>query len=281
MDGNVTDRGRNDPENAPPPRWQNIGGGGGGISDSNGRRQGFRRAVEMVLNGNITEGRQHRGHSIPCQPCPPPRAGRGGNINHANLKEQGGDNLNKQVGEAGLAGQLQHRSSTTTTEGWQHNRRRHPVSFQPFTPLLRPERSERSGGFNYANVGAPGADGTLRKQVNRTSFSEKGGENLSKQFGGPGLKGQLQHPSSICNEIPSPLSSARPPLPLAPLAQLLQPPLRAGEPPSPPPPPQYRSSVFPEREPTHHCEHGRYGGEEKIGFLERAEALACAEELVR
>lgn len=278
MGGNAIDRGRNDPQNAPPPRWQNISGGGRGggvIRENKGRRRGFRRAVEMVLNGNTIEGRQHRGRQFRRQPFTPPPAERDGKFNHANLKEQGGDYPNKQVGDVGLAGQLQHPSSITTTEGWQNNHRR-SVSCQP-PPPPRAKRSERCGNSNHASISAQGVGHNLSRQINHTSLCERGGEDVSKHVGEPDLKGQLQRPTTACNELSSPLSSVRPPLPLA---RLLKPALRAGEPPPPPPPPD-RSSVSPKADPTHHCGHEKNYREEKNGLLETAEALTRAEELVR
>lgn len=278
MGENVTDCGRSDPRNARPPRWQNIGGGGGGTSDSKGRREGFRRAVEMVLNGSTTEGRQHRGRQFRSQPVAPPPAERDRKFNHTDIKEQGGDNLNKQVREAGIMGQLRH-PSITTTEGRQNNHRR-PVSCQPPRPP-RAERRERSDSSNQANVSAQGVGHNSSKDVNYASLCKRGGENVSKHVGEPDLRGKLQYPSRACNEISSPLSSVRPPLPLA---QLLKTPLRAGEPPPPPPlpPSPYRSSVSPKAEPTHHCSHEKKPREGNKGLLETGvEALTRAEELVR
>lgn len=82
---NVTDRARNDRQNVPPPRWQNIDLGG---AKSRGRCQGFKRAVEMVLNGHIAEGgQQHR--SVPSsRPLTPPWLDGNGDFNTEKWSKQ-------------------------------------------------------------------------------------------------------------------------------------------------------------------------------------------------
>ena len=175
LDENVTDRVRNDPQdapqNAPPPRWKNIGGGR--FNYSRDQRQGFKRAVEMVLNGNTTEGGQHRRRLFSCQPFTSTRA-EGGGINHANLTGQRGDRLNNQVNHSNPSG--------------------------------------KHGGNLSKQVGGPDVVGQ-GQLLNHSNPSEKREGNLSKQVGEPDFvgQGQLQHPSTL-SELPSPSMSASPPL---------------------------------------------------------------------